>query len=246
MEEKLTIKELIGEAVVESPKLVAEIVKHETHVKPETRVSVMTNESGVLKPQNLDEAYRLCVAYHKSRLLPARYSSPEMILTAMQFALELNLKPLTAMRQIAVIDGTPSLFGDLPLSLVYSSNKLEWIREFYVDAALEKICFENGNMGSNVFGAVCMCKRKNDPEIHETSFTLDEAKSAGLLSRGVWKSYPKRMLRYRARGQALKDKFPDCLNGIAIAEYDFHTIPDENSDAIKTGKAAELETRLGD
>jgi len=200
-------------------------------VLPVVKSTIAADAQGLLKPQNIEEAFRLAKAYQQSKLLPQRFNSPEMILTAMQFVLELGLKPLTAMRQLAVIQGTPSLFGDLPLSLCFSSGKLESIREWYFAADGREICTRNNNIRDEVFGAGCWVKRKGDPENLETTFTLEEAKRANLLGSSTWKSYPKRMLRYRARSQALKDKFPDALNGLSIAEYDFHEIPSNDGDS---------------
>jgi hypothetical protein len=188
---------------------------------------INVDESGVLKPRNIDEAYRLAKAYVMSGILPERYKTAESVLTAMQFALELGLKPLTAMRQIAVVKGTPCLFGDLPLSLCYSSGKLEAIKEVWLDKDGREINLANKNLTAQAYAAFCVVKRKGDPEPLEAFFTMDDAQNAGLLNSPTWKAYPKRMLRYRARSQALKDKFPDCLNGISIAEYDQNTVEEQ-------------------
>lgn len=158
---------------------------------------------------------------HAKGMVPERFvGKPEMVFSAMQLAYELGLKPLTALRQIAVIKGTPSLFGDLPLSLCYASGRLRSIKEVWLDKNLKEISLENGNLNSEVFAAHCKVFREGDPEPAIGYFTMAEAQAAGLLNSPTWKSYPKRMLRYRARSQALKDKFPDALNGISIAEYD--------------------------
>lgn len=50
-----------------------------------------------------------------------------------------------------------------------------------------------------------------------------------LVHRYSWESYSGTKIPDGMRSQALKDKFPDCLNGIAIAEYDYHVIPTEES-----------------
>lgn len=42
---------------------------------------------------------------------------------------------------------------------------------------------------------------------------------AGLANKGgPWKMFPKRMLQMRARGYAIRDAFPDILNGIITRE----------------------------
>ena len=144
--------------------------------------------------------------------------------------------------------GTPSAFGDLPLSLAYSKGMVESIREYWTDKDGKETCVANGNITAEVFAAVCIAKRRDDPIPIETFFTMDEARKADLLKNPVWSKYPKRMLRYRARSQALKDKFPDALNGLAIAEYDYNIAP-ESAEAITidieptvADKKQELET----
>lgn len=186
------------------------------------------SDEGTLMPANSDELFRLAQGFIQSGLLPKQFDSVSSVVTGMQYARELGLKPLTALRQIAVIHGTPSIWGDLPLSLCYASGKLEAIDEFYVDKDGKRISFEGGNILAEKRAAVCRIKRKGE-DWHETSFSIDDANTAGLINRAKpgtpWVCYPSRMLRYRARSQAIKDKFPDCLNGIAIAEYDHHMIP---------------------
>lgn len=198
---------------------------------------ISANEHGVLVPKTINDSYRLAQYFCKSRMLPARYDSPEMIMTAMQFACELKLKPLTAMRQIAVIKGTPSIYGDLPLAIALASGMVEWIKEIYVDSNSREISLANANLKSTVFAAVTQVKRKGDPEIVEGYFSTEEAHAAGLMGSDVWKKYTKLMLRYRARAQALKGKFADCLNGVAIAEYDFND-PGElySGEEVRTSK----------
>lgn len=200
---------------------------------PPARAEIVNDTSGVMRPRNIEEAFRLATAYHASKLLPKRFESPEMIMTAMQFALELGLMPLTGLRQIAVVNGTPSMFGELPLALVYASGKMEYIKEYLIDKGGIEILLKNRNASAPAFGAVCIVKRRGDPEPLESVFTMEDAQQAGLInSTPAWKAHPKRMLKYRARSAALKDKFPDALNGISIAEYDYHVSPDESSAAI--------------
>ena len=208
--------------------------------------TISVDESGILKPRNIEEAFRLAKAYVMSGILPERYKTAESVLTAMQFALELGLKPLTAMRQIAVVKGTPCLFGDLPLSLCYSSGKMEGIKESLLDKNGLEISLANKNLTAEVYAALCIVKRKGDPEPLEAFFTMDDAVRAGLTNSPTWKSYPKRMLRYRARSQALKDKFPDALNGISIAEYDHNTTSEEILNVTPTASAFTQATSSSD
>lgn len=199
---------------------------------PAVRVPIEMSEGGMLIAKTMDDEFRLAKMYIASGMLPARFTNEAMVVTAMQFARELRLPPLTSLRQIAVVHGTPCLFGDLPLGLVQRDGILEWIKEVYLDQDGKVIGLENKNALATPFAAVCIVKRKGDKEPLERIFSLAEAKTAGIDSNPTWKKYPKIMLKYRARSQALKDKCPDSLNGVPIAEYDYHMIPDEESPAL--------------
>lgn len=204
----------------------AEAIKSEDQ-RSSTTVAVKADKDGLLVGTNIDEQWRLAKAYHASGMLPKQFNSPEKILIGMQFAYELGLKPLTAMRQIAVINGTPSMYGDLPLAVCRGSGKLEVFREYFIDVKGKRISEANGNVLAEVFGAVCETKRKDFAEPVVTMFTVHDAQKAGLWGKNVWAVYPKRMLQMRARSQNLKDNFSDMINGLAIAEYDFNVTGQE-------------------
>lgn len=172
------------------------------------KASLKANESGVLTGSSLEEQYRLATAYHRSGLMPAGLNSPEKVLVALQLCHELGLPPMSSIGKIAVINQTPSLFGDLPLALVMKSGKLDSIKETVETE------------GKDPVRAICTIHRKGmtDPIVRE--FTKDDAIRAGLWGKKVWAVYPKRMMQMRARSHAIKDAFPDVLSGVAVAEYD--------------------------
>ena len=126
---------------------------------------------------------------------------PGNCLVAIQWGMEIGLKPLQAMQNIAVINGRPSLWGDAVIALVRSSPLCESIIEE-----------DDGRT------ATCRVKRRGEPE-QSRSFSMDDAKAAGLLGKqGPWTQYPKRMRQMRARAFAVRDVFPDVLKGLPVAE----------------------------
>lgn len=160
------------------------------------------NVFGDLTPRTLDEAIKFAEIMSKSSIVPKDYQGNSgNILVAVQWGLELGLKPLQAMQNIAVINGRPTLWGDAVLALVRGSGLME---------SFEEVIGEDE--------AVCRVKRKGEKEI-ERSFSMDDAKRAGLAGKGgPWQQYPKRMLQMRARGFALRDAFTDVLRGMPLAE----------------------------
>ncbi len=167
--------------------------------------------SAGLMPKSLDEAMRFCEMLASSDVIPKQYKGkPGDILVAIEWGIEVGLKPMQALNNIAVINGRPSIWGDAALALVKASGLLEYIDESF-----------DGDMAN------CRVKRKGEPEVVRT-FSMEDAKQAGLLNKpGVWQQYPRRMLQMRARAWALRDAFPDVLSGIAIAE-EVRDIPAED------------------
>lgn len=187
---------------------------------------------GSFSPSNLKELKIMAESYLRSGFLPERFDTQAKVIVAYQMAKELKLAPLVAMRQIAVIEGTPSVYGDLPLALAQRSGLLESIEEFFIDEAGDRITWQNKNLSASAWGAVCLLKRKGDAAVSEYYFTLDQAKEAKLYPprkpNMPWSNYTADMLKYKARSRGLKSKFADCLNGISISEYDFDVRPNHS------------------
>ena len=68
-------------------------------------------------------------------------------------------------------------------------------------------------------GYTCTVRRRGVESPISATFSLDDAKAAGLLSKpGPWQEYRTRMLQMRARAWALRAGFADVLRGVALAE----------------------------
>jgi len=203
----------------------------ETTAKKQIEIAA---DHGQIIPANLTEEMRYCSMLATSNMIPQRFQGkPADILVARQTAIELGLKPITALRQIAVIKGTPTIFGDLPAALCWQSGKLVRLTEYFLDKDGKKT-----DDNQKAFKAYCEAER-NTGGVTSVTFSMDDAKKANLLKNPTWQSYHYDMLRYRARGRVLKSLFADCLNGMAIAEYDHGVDPsrevlDSRSESEKT------------
>jgi hypothetical protein len=157
-------------------------------------------------PTNFDEALRFAEYISKTELIPKQYfNKPADIFVAVQYGMEVGLQPMQALQSIAVINGRPSMWGDAVLAVVMSHPAYEGHTE-----VLE-------GDGENRVG-VFTIKRRGQ-EAHVSRFSVADAKKASLWGKtGPWTQYPDRMLKLRARGFALRDKFPDALRGIILAE----------------------------
>lgn len=164
---------------------------------------------------SLEEAYRFANAIVASGFAPKGMEKPEAVLVAIQLGAEIGLTPMAALQNTAVINGRPAIYGDAALALVRSSGLLESYKE-------EEI----GEAGSDGHGYRVTAARKGNQAAVET-FTVADAKRAKLWGKaGPWSDYPKRMLRFRARGYVLRDLFGDILKGLRTVE-EARDIPSE-------------------
>jgi hypothetical protein len=146
-----------------------------------------------------------------------------------------------------VIQGTPSLYGDLPIGIVRGSGKLKSIKEEIFDKNGVEISRANKNLSAEPFGAECTVERVNGEVVTKT-YTMDDAARAGLDKKpGPWQQHRKRMLQLRARAWALKDLFSDVLSGASLAEYDLDELPETGVISQPVAdKAAQLKAALSE
>lgn len=181
--------------------------------KTDQRAPIAMQGRGIVL-QSFDEMARFCLGVVKSGMAPKGLDTPEKVMVALEFGLELGLFPVQAIQSIAVINGKPSVWGDTALALVKAHEDFEDIEE----------SLEGGN---DDMIATCKITRRGQTPV-ERSFTVAQAKRAGLWGKsGPWQQYPQRMLQMRARSWAMRDSFPDALKGVGIREevQDFHRDP---------------------
>lgn len=175
-------------------------------VKQAAKSPITFGQSGV-QLASLEDAFRFANAICASGFAPRGMEKPESVLIALQWGAELGLTPMAGLTNIAVVNGRPALFGDAALALVRSSGQLEDYKEEEV-----------GEAGKDTYGWRVTVKRKNQSPQSET-FTVADAKAAKLWGKtGPWTDYPRRMLKFRARGFVLRDTFGDILKGLRTAE----------------------------
>jgi hypothetical protein len=175
----------------------------------------------------LEDAFRFSNAVAASGWAPKGMEKPESILIALQHAAELGLPPLAGLQNLAVINGRPGIFGDAALAIVRKSGLLESYKEEEV-----------GTRGKDDWGVRITVKRINE-DPHSDSFTVADAKTANLWGKqGPWSNYPKRMLKFRARGFVLRDIFGDVLKGLHTVEELRDTPPEKNVTPSGAGLAA--------
>jgi len=169
--------------------------------------ALSTTQPRGLALQTMAEAMTFGKMASQSAFVPKEFrGKPEDCVLAIQHGAEIGLGPTQSLQSIAVVNGRPVIWGDAAKGLVLASPICEYIAE--------RIEGDGDQMV-----AICEAKRRGDPQPTVSTFSVADAKKAGLWGKGgPWTQYPKRMLQMRARGFALRDAFPDVLRGLVTAE----------------------------
>ena len=198
-------------------------------------------------PRTLEDAFRLSQAIHQSGMAPYGLDSSEKVMIAMMSGLELGMPPMQAVQSIAVINNRPCMWGDALIGVIRSYPQCEWIRE-WIDGSGDDMT------------AHCETKRRGEVDPVSRSFSVDDAKRAGLWQTEArvtknsrnggtyekdndspWYRYPKRMLQMRARAWCLRDTYADILKGMQVREE----VEDYRSDQPATqAQSPGLQARL--
>jgi hypothetical protein len=166
----------------------------------------------VIQPTTFGELTTYAELIAKSSFCPtAMKGKAGDVLIAIQMGGEVGLSPVQSLQNIAVINGKPSIYGDAAMALVQAHPACEDVVE---------------DFDKDTMTATCTVTRKGQKP-HTSTFSQKDAEKAGLWGKsGPWKQYTKRMLQMRARGFALRDKFPDALKGLITQEeaHDYPTV----------------------
>ena len=162
-------------------------------------------------------------------------ANPEQALALMLLCQAENLHPAQAIRDYHIIAGKPALKADAMMSKFQNAGgKVEWLS--YTDQEV-KATFTHPQGGTLTL-----------------SWTIEQAKRAGLATKDVWRQYPRAMLRSRVISEGIRTIFPGVLGGMYAPEevQDFDCKPPAYAPAEKVIEGevvmdtpqADLETHL--
>jgi hypothetical protein len=124
---------------------------------------------------------------------------PEAVLACILAGHEVGVGPLQALAKIDVIDGKPTMSAELMRGLVLRAGHDIWVEE-------------------NTTTRVTVCGRRAGREfVSKVTWTMDDAKRAGLSGKQNWQKYPRAMLLARATSELCRLMFADVLGGISYS-----------------------------
>jgi hypothetical protein len=153
---------------------------------------------GSYEPQNLEAAMVLAERLRCSALVPRSLKSPADVLVVMMTGRELGLGTMQALRSVHVIEGKPTLSADLMAGL----------------CARSAVCEHFAVVEMTPTVATVETLRKGHPAPLRFSYTIEQARGAGLAGKDNWRKYPEQMLKARAVSIAARAVYPDLMMGI--------------------------------
>lgn len=131
---------------------------------------------------------------------------------------EMGLGPMTSLMHIHMIDGRPSLSSEMQRGLVLGLGHHLRYREMTTTR-----CVVDG-------------QRRGETDWTTVTWTIDDAKRAGLDGKQNWRKYPRRMLAARATGELCRMLFADALAGMPFSAEELEDEADDT--AAGTGEPA--------
>jgi len=127
----------------------------------------------------------------------AMRNKPAAVAAAILYGAEIGIGPMQALAKIDIVEGRPAPRAELARALALAAGHDVWVEA-----------------QSNTSVTVCG-RRRGSTQVQTSTWTLDDAKKAGLAGRANYQKYPRQMLLARASAELVRMAFPDVLGGIA-------------------------------
>jgi hypothetical protein len=142
--------------------------------------------------------YNMAKALLPTGFLPNSIKTPEQATAIMLKGRELNVPPMYSLSNIVIVQGKPTVSAELMLALVQRDHGIEamWVEESTNDHCT--VGYKSGN-GKKFY-----------------TFTMEDAKRAGVTKNPVWSQYPAAMCRARAISAVARMAFPGSIGGMYV------------------------------
>ena len=134
---------------------------------------------------------------------------PAAITAAILYGREIGLGPIQSLQSIDVIEGRPAVSAEMARALALAAG-----HDLRVEESTTTRCVVRG-------------RRSNGGEWTTVTWTIDDAKRAGLDGRQNWRKHPRRMLQARATAELCHLLFADAIGGMPFTLEEIH----DDSDA---------------
>lgn len=147
--------------------------------------------------RSMDDAERAARAMAASNFFADSKSAAQAVVKILAGS-ELGFGPFASMTGVHIIQNKPVLAANLMAAAVKRTGKYNYRVAELTEQRCELIWLEDGK------------------EVGRSTFTIEEAKRAGLANKDNWKNYPSDMLFARAISRGQKRYAPDLFNGATV------------------------------
>lgn len=171
--------------------------------QPPPKPTALAKTSAVtedLQPLDIESAWRMAKGLYNGRLY-GKFPSVDAVFTIIVKARELGLKVTSALDGFHVIDGKPSASADMMRALAERHPDCEYFR--IIDSNAESATWET--------------KNRRHPEPTRYTYTIAEARQAGLTG-GNWAKRPRDMLTKTAASKLARLVYPGATVGLYCPE----------------------------
>ncbi|WP_031470386.1 hypothetical protein [Sciscionella sediminilitoris] len=156
------------------------------------------------------QAHLVAESLARTSFVPeAMKGKPGEITAAILTGAEIGLEPMSALRSIDVINGTPAMRAHALRGLVQSRGHTVWVEESCDTRAI--VCGQ----------------RRGDENVQRSVWTLDRAKKMDLTGKSNWRRMPQAMLVARATSELCRLIASDVMLGMP---YSTEELADETPD----------------
>jgi hypothetical protein len=163
-------------------------------------------------PGTMSATWQYAETVARASMLPAAYrGKPADVLIAIGLGQAVGIPPAQSLYEIYVVNGRPSPSANLMAALVRRSG-----HKLRVDG--------------NAESCTATLVRADDPDYPFTAtWTIDQARAAGLANKDTWKQYPAAMLRARAIAEVVRMGASEAVLGMEYAAEEQRDIQDDRT-----------------
>lgn len=188
-----------------------------------TEIQPYTPSTGDLAPTDTWVPVLQDVAYLASRIadtdyVPTAYrGKPAAVAATILYGRELSLPPMTSLRAIDPIKGTPSLSAEAMRALIVSAGH----HYRFIETTATRCVMEG--------------RRRDEESWTRVAYTMDEAKQSGDAAKNQqYRTRPAEMLIARATSRLARMIFADCIGGFPSPEEVYEDAPEVTPDEPTT------------
>lgn len=157
--------------------------------------------------QQMAGAAKLGEALAMTAFVPAAFrGKPDDAAAAIMYGAALGLDPMTSLRAVYVVSGTPGLYARQMVAVVISRGHKVWT----VESTDQSVTVSGQRRGSDV--------------VETVTWTYERARKAGYTSNKKYDTDPQAMLWARAAGEVARRIAPDALAGLDYSVEELQVI----------------------